>query len=72
MRGTIHTTGVIVANLSKTIFPPMALAALGYGLKVGVVGLGFWFVAGLAVLSCVTAVRVREGDNGEGRVETSA
>lgn len=65
VRGTIHTAGVIVSNLSRSLFPPMALAALGYGLKIGVVGLGFWFVAALAVLSCLASLRVQEGNNGE-------
>ncbi|KAF2715745.1 MFS general substrate transporter [Pleomassaria siparia CBS 279.74] len=65
VRGTIHTTGVIVSNLSKAFFPPMAFAVLGYGLRIGIVGLGFWFVAALAVLSCVASLKVREGRNGE-------
>jgi hypothetical protein len=69
VRGTIHTTGVICTNLSKSIFPPMAFAVLGYGLRIGVVGLGFWFVAALAVLSCLASLRVNEGKNGEDVIE---
>ncbi|KAF2034855.1 MFS general substrate transporter [Setomelanomma holmii] len=65
VRGTIHTTGVICSNLSKSVFPPMALAVMGYGLQNGVVGLGFWFVAILALLSIVASIQVREGTNGE-------
>lgn len=65
VRGTIHTAGVIVSNLSRSIFPPMAFAVLGYGSRIGVVGLGFWFVAALAVLSCLASLRVKEGKNGE-------
>ncbi|KAF2132427.1 MFS general substrate transporter [Dothidotthia symphoricarpi CBS 119687] len=64
VRGTIHTTGVICSNLSKSIFPPMALAVMGFGLRIGVVGLGFWFVAVLAVLSILASLRVHEGRNG--------
>lgn len=65
VRGTIHTTGVICTNLSKSVFPPMAFAVLGYGLKIGVMGLGFWFVAALAMVSCLASLRVNEGRNGE-------
>tara|TARA_R110002003_G_scaffold9_33_gene662 strand:+ start:5197 stop:6312 length:1116 start_codon:yes stop_codon:yes gene_type:complete len=65
VRGTIHTTGVICSNLSRSVFPPMALAVMGYGLQIGVVGLGFWFVAILALLSIVASIQVREGTNGE-------
>jgi hypothetical protein len=65
VRGTIHTAAVIVSNLSKTVFPPMALSIFGHGLELGVVGLGFWFVAALAVLSFIASIRVREGTNGE-------
>jgi hypothetical protein len=43
----------------------MALAVMGYGLQIGVVGLGFWFVAILALLSIVASIQVREGTNGE-------
>lgn len=64
-RGTIHTLGVICSNLSRTVFPPLTLAVMGFGLRVGVVGLGFWFVAVLALLSIVASLTVREGTNGE-------
>ncbi|KAF2807079.1 MFS general substrate transporter [Mytilinidion resinicola] len=64
-RGTIHTTGVICSNLSRSIFPPLALAVMGSGLRIGVVGLGFWFVAALAVLSILASLTVHEGTNGE-------
>ena len=72
VRGTVHTTGVICTNLSKSIFPPMAFAVLGYGLRIGVVGLGFWFVAALAVLSFLASLRVKEGRNGEDVIEDRA
>lgn len=64
-RATIHSAGVIVSNLSRAVFPPMALAVLGHGLQIGAVGVGFWFIAVLAVLSCLASIRVREGSNGE-------
>ena len=65
VRGTIHTAGVICSNLSRSLFPPLALTVMGYGLKSGVVGLGFWFVAVLAVLSILASLPVQEGTNGE-------
>lgn len=65
VRGTIHTMGVMVSNLSRSVFPPMALWVLGYGLKIGVVGLGFWAVAALAVFSILASLNVQEGNNGE-------
>ncbi|KAF2109623.1 major facilitator superfamily domain-containing protein [Lophiotrema nucula] len=64
VRAKIHTAGVIVSNLSKSVFPPMAFAVLGYGISVGAVGLSFWFVAGLALLSCISSLWVWEGTNG--------
>lgn len=64
VRGTIHSTGVICSNLSKSVFPPIALAVMGYGLHAGIVGLGFWFVTILAVLSIVASSHVHEGTDG--------
>lgn len=42
----------------------MAFAIFGKGLQIGVVGLGFWCLACLAVLACVASRWVREGGNG--------
>ena len=64
VRGTIHTTGTVIANLSRSVFPVVAFAIFGEGLKIGVVGLGFWCVACLAVLACVASRWVKEGSNG--------
>lgn len=74
VRGTIHTTGTVIGNLSRSIFPVVAFAIFGEGLKIGVVGLGFWCVACLAILACVASRWVKEGSNGadivlEGDVE---
>jgi hypothetical protein len=63
-RGTIHTAGTVVGNLSRSLFPVMAFAIFGKGLQIGVVGLGFWCLACLAVLACVASRWVREGGNG--------
>lgn len=61
VRGTIHTTGVICSNLSKSVFPPIALAVMSFGLEAGIVGIGFWFVAILAMCSIGASIQVREG-----------
>ena len=65
VRGTVHTAGTVVGNLSRSIFPVAAFTIFGNGLQIGVVGLGFWCLAGLAVLSCVASRWVREGSNGQ-------
>jgi len=65
VRATIHTTATVVGNLSRTIFPPMALAIYGQGINIGVIGLGFWCVAALAVLACFVSRWVTEGTNGK-------
>lgn len=64
VRATIHTAGTVIGNLSRSIFPIAALAIFGKGLQIGIVGLGFWCLAGLAVLACVASRWVREGSNG--------
>ncbi|MCJ1353099.1 MAG: hypothetical protein MMC33_003084 [Icmadophila ericetorum] len=64
VRGTIHTAGTVIANLSRSIFPVIAFTVFGKGLEIGVVGLGFWVVAVLALLACVASQWVREGGNG--------
>jgi MFS family permease len=65
VRGTIHTIATVVGNLSRSIFPITAFAILGYGLKIGVVGLGFWCIMFLAMLACVASRWVIEGTNGK-------
>jgi hypothetical protein len=41
------------------------MAIHGEGIRIGVVGLGFWCVACLAMLSCITSQWVTEGTNGK-------
>ncbi|KAF2473884.1 MFS general substrate transporter [Lindgomyces ingoldianus] len=65
VRGTIHAAATVLGHLSRSIFPVMALAVFGQGLQIGVVGLGFWCLAVLAVASCVASAWVREGSNGD-------
>ncbi|ORY18286.1 major facilitator superfamily domain-containing protein [Clohesyomyces aquaticus] len=63
-RGTIHAAATVLGHLSRSIFPVASLAVFGLGLKEGYVGLGFWCLAVLAVLSCVASAWVVEGGNG--------
>ena len=58
VRATIHTTGTVVGNLSRSIFPILALGIYGEGLRIGVVGLGFWSLALLAILACSASMWV--------------
>jgi MFS family permease len=64
VRGTIHTAGTVIGNLSRSVFPVIAFAIFGKGLEVGVVGLGFWCLACLGILACVASRWVEQGSNG--------
>jgi hypothetical protein len=63
-RGTIHTLGTVIGNLSRSFFPIIAFSIFGKGVEVGIVGLGFWALAGVAVLACVASNWVAQGNNG--------
>ncbi|RDW79780.1 hypothetical protein BP6252_04418 [Coleophoma cylindrospora] len=65
VRGTIHTAGTVIGNSSRSLFPIIAFWIFGKGQQIGVVGLGFWFVACLAILACVASKWVTEGSNGK-------
>jgi hypothetical protein len=65
VRGTIHTAGTVIGNLSRSFFPVIAFAIFGKGLEIGVVGLGFWCLACLGVLACVASRWVEQGLNGK-------
>ena len=65
VRGTIHTAGTVIGNLSRSLFPIIAFSIFGKGLDVGIVGLGFWCLAGLAVTACIASRWVMEGSNGK-------
>ncbi|OCK78866.1 MFS general substrate transporter [Lepidopterella palustris CBS 459.81] len=65
VRGTIHAAATVIGNLSRSFFPVAAFAIFGEGLNIGVVGLGFWCLAGLAILACVASRWVVEGSNGK-------
>ena len=64
VRGTIHTAGTVIGNLSRSLFPVIAFAIFGKGLDMGVVGLGFWCLAALGVTACVASRWVEQGENG--------
>jgi MFS family permease len=64
VRGTIHTAGTVIGNLSRSVFPVIAFAIFGKGLEIGVVGLGFWCLACLGILACVASRWVEQGSNG--------
>lgn len=65
VRGTIHTAGTVIGNLSRSIFPVIAFVIFGKGLEIGVVGLGFWCLSVLAVAACVASRWVEQGSNGK-------
>lgn len=66
LRGTVHTMGTIVANLGKSIFPAIILPIFGFGLRIGISGLGFWYLAVLSLLACVISRKVK-GDRTKDR-----
>jgi len=65
VRGTIHTAGTVIGNLSRSLFPIAALAIFGQGLRIGIVGLGFWCLMVIAVLAYIASLWVTEGSNGK-------
>ena len=64
VRGTVHTAGTVVGNLGRSLFPIGALTIFGQGLRIGVVGLGFWCLMALAILAYLASLWVTEGSNG--------
>ena len=65
VRGTIHTAGTVIGNLSRSFFPVIAFVIFGKGLEIGIVGLGFWCLACLGGLACVASRWVEQGSNGK-------
>lgn len=62
-RGTINTAGTTVGNLSKCIYPPLAMILYGGGLDHGIVGLSFWVLSGLAIVAVLTSYLVNDGEH---------
>ncbi|KAK5048558.1 hypothetical protein LTR84_005649 [Exophiala bonariae] len=63
-RATIHAAATVVGILSRSIFPMVVLVIFGRGLAMGVIGLAFWSLSGLAALAYVGSLWVIEGSNG--------
>jgi hypothetical protein len=63
--GTVHGMGQSVSAALRTIGPVVAGRWYGAGLENGIVGLGWWGVAGVAALGCGTALQVYEGSGHE-------
>lgn len=66
VRATIHTIATILSSLSRTIFPTIALYIFGQGLGIGMAWIGFWFIAALAVLACISSLWVGSFENSTG------
>lgn len=63
--GTVHGIGQSVSSLTRTFGPIMFAWVFGKGLDMGVVGLAWWLMAAVAIIGCVVAQGVREGDGHE-------
>jgi hypothetical protein len=63
--GTVHGIGQSVASLTRTVGPVMFSWVFGRGLDMGVVGLAWWLMAGIAIVGWVVAQGVKEGDGHE-------
>lgn len=63
--GTMHGVGQSVASFTKTLGPVIFGWALGKGLDNGMVGLGWWSLACVAVLGSIAGQFVKEGDGHE-------
>ena len=63
--GTVHGIGQSVSSLTRTFGPILFSWVFGKGLDLGVVGMAWWLMAGVAVVGWVVAQGVREGDGHE-------
>ena len=63
--GTMHGVGQSVSSLSRTFGPIVFGWLFGRGLDIGIVALGWWSLAGVAVVGSFAAQFVREGDGHE-------
>lgn len=63
--GTIHGIAQSASSLTRTVGPVLAAWLYGAGLEMGIVGLAFWCMAGVAVFGAVAALWVWEGDGHE-------
>lgn len=63
--GTVHGIGQSVSSLARTIGPIFFGWLLGRGMDVGVMGLAWWCLAGVAVVGSVVGRFLWEGDGHE-------
>ncbi|KAF9701771.1 hypothetical protein EKO04_000558 [Ascochyta lentis] len=63
--GTIHGVGQSVSSAMRTLGPVAGGYWFGLGLDKGVVGLGWWAIAGISALGCVASLRVKNGSGYE-------
>jgi MFS family permease len=63
--GTIHGVGQSVSSAMRTLGPVAGGYWFGLGLKGGMVGLGWWAVAGISACGCVASLWVKNGSGYE-------
>ena len=63
--GTVHGIGQTVSSATRTIGPALAGWIYGKGLERGVVGLAWWYMAGVAICGAVAGRWVRDGSGHE-------
>ncbi|KYK54471.1 hypothetical protein DCS_06429 [Drechmeria coniospora] len=63
--GTIHGLGQSVSAGFRTVGPVIGARWYGFGLDIGVVAWGWWGVAALSAVGCVTAMGMHEGNGHE-------
>ncbi|KAM3435636.1 hypothetical protein NHJ13734_005443 [Beauveria thailandica] len=67
--GTIHGLGQSVSAGFRTVGPVVGGWWYGYGLDIGMVAWGWWGVAIVSAIGCLTALRMYEGSGHEVRLE---
>ncbi|OAA54644.1 MFS transporter [Cordyceps fumosorosea ARSEF 2679] len=67
--GTVHGLGQSVSAGFRTVGPVVGGWWYGYGLDIGMVAWGWWGVAGVAAVGCLTALGMYEGSGHEVRLE---
>jgi MFS family permease len=63
--GTIHGVGQSVSSAMRTLGPVAGGYWFGLGLEKGIVGLGWWAIAGISALGCVASLWVKNGSGYE-------
>lgn len=63
--GTIHGVGQSVSSAMRTLGPVVGGYWFGLGLERGMVGLGWWAIAGISALGCVASLWTKNGSGYE-------